>query len=256
MNSTDWSGSDLTGASFINVVLSGSTFRRANLTNLTVTGMSLYVSSIAMTAGALDYANITGVDFTKADSFRNVGGTHLVGMATARFPANVLSISENTFGNDTNGDIVVGDGVVARNLNLSGQNLSGKALGSADLQGSDFRNSNLTNAHFSNSDLRTVNFRGAVLTGGSFYQNDLRNVNFSGTDMTGRSLVRSDLRNANLSGVNMTGAYLYGANLTGITFTDGPEPTITGVYIDDGTTCRNGVLFAGGAVRDCLLDAA
>lgn len=166
-------------------------------------GLRLNLSHSSLVGLTLVNANLSNVDFTKAN-------LSLVRLWQGRFSGAMLPGTNLTRASLVGADLRDTD---MRRVNLSGADLIGANLRNADLGLVDLASEHLWGMELFPANLSGANLRAADLSGANMVKADLIRAKLGGA-----TLVQVDLSNANLSEADLRAANLSGANLTGTNF--------------------------------------
>jgi uncharacterized protein YjbI with pentapeptide repeats len=198
-----------------------------------LTGIGLYETNLAggnfagqnLTHAALDYAYLTGADFTNAE----VRGARFTRRISYGVEGSGITLAQLYSTASYAAHDLSGIGLAGNNLsgaNFSGFNLTGANLGYGDLTGADFTNAEVRGASFDGGSgitlsqlYSTASYAAHDLSGIGLRLNDLSGANFSGFNLTGANMSSANLRGANFAGANLTNAWLYETLLDGADFT-------------------------------------
>ena len=250
----DFSGKNLSEASFEYTTLTGADFSGANLTNSNfsdaiITGAN-FNSAIGFTRKQLEEAdvNMVGIDLRGTDLRGCTFGS--MNLTNADLMGANLSDSILNQANLTGANLA---GATIAGANLSDMNscgltreqfvsigsfttgeLSGINLSNNDLSGLNFAGKNLTYAWFANSDISGANFNSAIgftckqlEATRNYMTHSLVGISLGGLDLSGCNLIGKNLADVNFSETDLTDAILIDAMLAN---TDFSGATIAGAY--------------------------
>lgn len=182
----DLYNSDLTGAHFAGVNLTGAVLNVSQFHSANLEGALLQFSHSVATV--FSDANLSSANMTGAN------------MATA---------------NLTGADL---DDANLRDARLSEANLTDATLSNANLEGATLWNANLTGAYLERANLIGAELFSANLTRVDLIDAQLHSANLNDAQLDNAILVGADLTGADLTGADLTGANLDGTNLTGVVY--------------------------------------
>lgn len=174
---SDFSGADLTNASFAAARLNDSNFSNAR--------MEKSDFRIANLRGSiLEGANLTNADLSAADlSIANLSNANLTNAKFESMKVKDLGLVHANL----------------RDADLNTANLTGAILTGADLQGASLSNANLTGAILKAANLISIDLRKSTLLNTDFSDADMSASNFASTNLSGIIFNRTNLTSANFS---------------------------------------------------------
>ena len=241
LQGADFSGQNLTKASFYAAQLNGADLSNANLTQANLVGADL-------TDANLTGAAINGADFSLA-YYNNGSGISLAKLySTVSYQVHDLSGIHFDYNN-------------LANANLAGQNLNGASLQyavltDANFTGASIQGANLaaagsgltlaqlyTTASYQDHNLVSTVFDNNAFSGADFNNQNLNHASFSSAQLDGASFSHANLCGANfqyavLTGADFSGAQIQGANLAA-TYVLGNGITLAQLYSTASYQTRN-----------------
>jgi len=194
----DFSGQNLTSASFVEVTLTNANFTGANLTSATFINVNLRninFTGANLTSLSLSYYDLSNVNFTNVNA------------NSVSFESSNLTSANFTGANLTSADFT--------NANLNTANLENAVLSGAKLGNADFTNSNIMGTDltstvsngFTEAQLKsTASYQMGDLRGVMFDYNNISNWDLSGQKLQNASFFASRITNVNFSFSDLRGA--------------------------------------------------
>ncbi len=255
---------NLSGATLLNLDLTGANLSSANLSGVASAGLTGQPSALPvnwrLVAGYLvgPSANLSGVDLTAADlSSANLSGANFYGATLTQTNFTNANLKGASISGATLTDAVFTGatltGIISAyevgypaalpdkwhimNGPYQGMTVEylvgpGASIGGAHLPGLSFAHLDLTGIYMPGSELVGTDFTGATLVNASMGSSNFGHALFVGANLTGADFTAADLSGADFTNANFTNANLIGARLLSVA--GHGTATFTGAMCPDG----------------------